>query len=154
MAAGTDNAATLRLALQHFDAGDVAALDALLAPDFLHSGNPLFRRDEEEGDTFDTLSERMASFAEHGITTTSRLIGVEEVAPELYVATMALHAETADHEGFSMLAGVLISFDEAGRIDHIHTHDTPATARAAAAEGCCEAHRRQVVRRAAGSSAA
>lgn len=143
-----DTEATLRLALERFDAGDVQGLDALLAPDFLHTGNPLFHR-ESEDERFASLAARMASFDEHDITTTSRLVNLEQVTETVFVATMVLHAESSSRKGFSMLAGVLISFDELGRIDHIHTHDTPAAARVAAGEGCCEAHRLRVAARAA-----
>lgn len=153
MPPAADHAETLRVALERFAAGDAEQADALLAPDVVYCGHPLFHRDGED-ERFHTLGARLASFEEHGITANARVIGVEQVGPAAFVATMALHTETAEHEGFSMLAGSFISFDDAGRIDHIHTHDTPAAARAAAAEGCCEAHRLQVARRAGASNAA
>lgn len=141
----SDNAATMRLAMEEFCAGDFAAFDARLASDFVHTANPLFHR-EDEAPQFSSISERMASFAARGITARSRLVGIEALRPDAFVATMSLSSETPTGEGMSMLAGVVVTFDRAGRINHVHTYDTPGAARAAAATGCCDAHRRQAIR--------
>lgn len=140
-----DIAERLRDALEGFCAADYEPLDAMLAPDFVHTANPLFHR-EDEARTFRTISERMTSFAERGITTRSRIVAIEEVSGTVFVATMALSSTTPSGEGMSMLAGVVVLFDADGRITHIHAYDTPAAARAAAGAGCCDAHRRRPAR--------
>lgn len=137
------DAARLQRAFEAFAAGDPEPLDALRAPGFLHTGNPLFHRDGEPA-RFASMTERLASFDAHGVSATARLIALERVSDGVFVATTALHTEARQGSGISMLAGVLVSFDAEGRIDHIHTYDTPELARSAAAEGCCEAHRRNL----------
>lgn len=132
--------AVLRDAFEAFAAGDPGEIDALLSPAFLHVGNPLFHRDDEPRD-FATMTERVRSLEEHGMQASSRLIEIERVSDTAFVATTVLHTENAAGEGISMLAGVVVTVDDLDRIDHLHTYDTPAAARRAAATGCCAAHR-------------